>query len=44
MDDRPAEAVRQLFEEQGFHRVFHQPASFQVVFDALRLDLADVAA
>jgi methylaspartate mutase sigma subunit len=39
--DRPAEEVEKLFEFYGFHRVFHRPATFQLVFDALRRDLGD---
>lgn len=39
--DRPAAEIQTLFQGYGFHRVFHQPASFQVVFDALRADLGD---
>jgi len=41
---KPAEEVHQVFASYGFHRVFHQPSSFQTVFDALRQDLGHVAA
>lgn len=41
---RPAEEVHRVFSSYGFHRVFHQPPSFQTVFDALKQDLGYVAA
>jgi methylaspartate mutase sigma subunit len=40
----PAERVHRVFASYGFHRVFHQPPTFQVVFDALRKDLGHVTA
>lgn len=36
---RPRAEVERVFSAYGFHRVFHQPRSFQTVFDALRQDL-----
>lgn len=36
---RAAGEIDEIFRAYGFHRVFHQPSSFQVVFDALRKDL-----
>jgi methylaspartate mutase sigma subunit len=39
---RPADEIDRLFTGYGFHRVFHQPSSLQVVFDALRQDLGHV--
>lgn len=38
--DRPTGEVEAVFTSYGFHRVFHRPASFAPVFDALREDLA----
>jgi methylaspartate mutase sigma subunit len=38
--DRPTDEVVRLFLGYGFHRVFHRPASFQPVFDALKEDLS----
>lgn len=41
---RPAAEIDEIFAGYGFHRVFHQPGSFQTVFDALRKDLGFGAA
>lgn len=41
---RPADEIERTFTSYGFHRVFHQPSSFDVVFDALRQDLGHVTA
>jgi methylaspartate mutase sigma subunit len=41
---RPADEIDRIFTSYGFHRVFHQPSSFQAVFDALRQDLGHVTA
>lgn len=37
--ETPAD-LEQTFIGYGFHRVFHQPAGFQTVYDALRGDLS----
>ncbi len=41
---RPLEEIHRIFTAHGFHRVFHQPVSFQVVFESLRRDLGHVIA
>jgi methylaspartate mutase sigma subunit len=40
--DRSSAEVERLFTGYGFHRVFHRPASFLPVFEALRQELAGV--
>jgi methylaspartate mutase sigma subunit len=39
---RPMQEINRVFTGYGFHRVFHQPSSLHVVFDALRRDLPHV--
>lgn len=41
---RPVSEIERIFTSYGFHRVFHQPVSFQPVFDALKQDLGHVTA
>lgn len=40
--DRLSDEVVRLFTSYGFHRVFHRPATFLPVLEALRQDLHDV--
>jgi len=42
--DRSSDSVVRLFASYGFHRVFHRPATFRPLFEALRRDLGHAGA